>query len=162
MVHSENLGLFQSHCPCSSLVGLPGFGYVSMVVKTAGWVLLVCHELLLTSQLVGSGLRTRPAFGLLWPFTHLSSPRGAKKKYTCKMSSSATHISQTAPANLQLQAATVPSLMLILLQNLCTSCLPLLSSLLNSASHHCKMLRGALCAFPRAAQVPAPHAICCS
>lgn len=61
--HSENLGLFWSRCPCSPLVGLPGFGSVGGVVKKAGWVLLVCHELLLTSHLVGSGLITT----CFWP-----------------------------------------------------------------------------------------------
>lgn len=53
------------------------------------------------------------------------------------ISSSVTHISQTMPANLQLQEATVLSRILILLQNLCTSCLPLPSSVLNT-SHHCQ------------------------
>lgn len=36
MAHTENLGWFRSRCPCSSLVGLPGFGSVG--VGWGGWV----------------------------------------------------------------------------------------------------------------------------
>lgn len=93
MAHAENLGLFQSRCPHSSLVGLPGFSSVGGVVKKVGWVLLVCHELLLTSQLVGSRLITT----CFWPHmalhTLVLSPRNQEEIHVQDLIISYTHLS---------------------------------------------------------------------
>lgn len=93
MAHTENLGLFSSRCPGLSLMGLPGFRSARVLFKNTGWVPLVNHKLLLTCQLVGSGLLTICFCPHMALRTLILSLRNQEKKHMCKISSRVTHIS---------------------------------------------------------------------